>query len=565
MQVRFHLATVPPVMGFIPRTVSTTTLCLFTACLGTVGETPFRTSEEPANQPPIGPDAQPLDPDFVPMASIARRLNHEEFFYTLEDLFAVPISEADRSLVPVDRPVQGFINGAQGQALLSDHIFAYHNIAKSVVARMDIARFVARYSECQDETFSCAETFVRAAGRRLFRRPVTSSELDAFSGLFDAALRSGLDFESGAAGTLRAMLQAPPFLYLMGVEHIEGETGLRQRSGYAIATKLSYLIWSSTPDETLLDAAEQGSLDTPAGILAQADRMMQDTARLGRSTRRFLVDWAGLDSLPDPDGNSLDLIDSAVAYFQDIFNDANRGMMDMFVSSDVFLTPKLAEVFDLQTDGLSMGPYDLSESEGRAGILTQPGIVAGMTNADGGEIVARGLFLQRQIFCDIPPSPPASLDTIIEDFLKELPEGASERLIAETRLERPSCGGCHMGFDPLAYGFERYDYRGTHRTTDDHGNTLDTTGWIPGRYTGSGEDQAYSTPAELGALLRDNADAESCLLEKTLQFALNDALGPEQKAQIPGLQARIRSSDDTWMSVIRSTITHDLFRLQALQ
>src|SRR5690606_15663666 len=177
--------------------------------------------------------------------------------------------------------------------------------------------------------------------------------------------------------------------------------------------------------------------------------------------------------------------------------DESLAPTEVFSAKTIRLTPTLAEHLDLPSQGEGLRPYDLSGAPGRIGLLTHPGLVSGMTNADGGAIVARGLFLQTQLFCQETPSPPAALQDAIDDFVEELPETASDRMIAETRLEREQCGNCHGGFDPLAYGLEQFDYQGRFRSEDEHGNPLATNGWIPARVRTEGDDLSYDDVEEL--------------------------------------------------------------------
>jgi len=513
-----------------------------------------RPPDTPGTDAPNRGSAPPPN-ELVPLDPVVRRLTKDELIHTVEDLFGLALSAADRALLPEDRPLEGFVNIATGQSALPPHVRGIAQLAARVAASDAAGRFIARLGSCPP-SLACGRTFVERAGAVVFRRPPAEETVERYATVFAAAADEGLDFERSARWTLRALLQAPEFLY-----RIERETdgsGTRIVGGYEMATRLSYLIWASAPDEALLAAAARGELDDAEGVRGRAERLLSNTDRVNRVLDRFLLDWSGLESIPNDDGSKTDLQRTAIRFYED-FVGGGGDLFEIFTAPTAHLTPQLARSYGLESRGDGIRAYDLSEVGGRGGLLGQPGVLAGMTNADGGAIVARGLFLQRQLFCGQTPDPPASLQERIDAFTAEQPSDASDRQIAEARMLRGECAACHAAFDPLAYGFEKFDHRGAYRLADEHGNPLRDDGWIPGRLTG-GEDVAYAGFDDYMRALEDAEEVKRCFVQRQLEYALGHRLGEGQAAAIDDLVAAVEASGGTYTDFIRALVVHDVFR-----
>ena len=504
----------------------------------------------------------PDDPEFVAAPTLVRRLTRDEVAFTISDVVGVSLSSDDLDRFPVDRPVAGFVKIASGQSTAPEHVRAYALLAERVAGDPAAAAFVARHVPCAETTTACGASVADRLGRVLFRRPLTHQEQTDFGALFDAVTGHGADFPESSRAVLGAMLQSPQFLYLLELESQDGYTGLRVVGGYEMASRLSYLLWASAPDDALLAAAAEGSLDTPEGISAEVERMLLEDDKILRVVDRFVLDWALLESLPDDDGKRQELIDGAVAFYADHVRNG-RGLFELLTAERAFLTPAVAEAYGVTPVGDGLREYDLSAVRGRIGLLAQPGVVAGMTNADGGEIVARGLFLQRQIFCSEPPAPPASLQDAIDAFVAEQPETASQRAIAEARLLRPECSACHAQFDPLAYGFEQLDFRGAYRTEDEHGNTLTTDGWIPAVQTGTA-DVPYESLDDYMPLLAEQERVRQCMVRRQLEYAMGHRLDGAHDGSIRELTERVADGDESQIALVRRIVAHDVFRLMQM-
>lgn len=528
--------------------LSAAIVVVLAGCTGAIGD--------PAGEsilPPI-----PGSTVFEPLSPVVRRLTREEYAQTLNDVVGVTLTGTQLASIPEDRPLEGFAHIASAQTVLPEHVLAYSDLARVATSDAAFPAFVALHSECTEATSACGSAFIRSAGAALFRRPVSTEDAMPFETLFADMLGEDAGYTEAVEAVTQAMLQSPGFIYLLQRERDvtpgSANEDVRVIGGYEMASKLSYFLWGAPPDEELYEAAAEGRLDTADGVEAEAMRMLDESSRVRRSVARYLIDWARLESLPDADGLKDDLIASAVEYYVDrVENDAN--LFSLFSDQDVFLTPRLAEAY-----GQDAGDEVLvvQRADG-GGLLGQPGVVAGMTNADGGEIVARGLFLLSQLFCGNPPNFPVELQGAIGEFVAGQPEDASDRDIAEARLERSECGSCHRSFDPLAYAFERFDHRGLPRTEDEHGNALRVDGWIPqGLHSEAGE-QSYDGFASYMLLLNGNSRIRACLAQKQVEFAIASRVGLNQQGAVTDLVAAAVESS-THREMVRTLVRHDVFR-----
>lgn len=540
-------------------------------CAGVVGEAGGPDGVGDDGRPPPGEDPGEVellpdgDPERVPVDPLVRRLTADEMVFTLEDLFGIDLSPAETRPLPVDRPLDGFVNTATGQTVAPEHVLGYDAVAETVVGTRGFRDFVAERVTCAELSEDCGGELVDVLGAALFRRPLGDRELQDFVGLFtEVAGFDGVTFAEAAGAVGRAMLQSPQFLYRIELELADVD-GLRRVSGYEMASRLSYLLWASAPDEVLYEAARNGELDTAEGILAQVDRMLGDEAKTRRVLERFLVDWGRLSNLPDDDGLRDELIASATAFYVDHVG-REAPLFDLFDTRRAVLTPELARRYGLEPQGDGPRIYDLSDVSGRGGVLTQPGVLAGMTNADGGAIVARGLFLLGQVFCGDVPDPPPSLQEDIDRFVDDLPPDASDRFVAETRLERRDCGSCHRGFDPLAYAFERFDFRGAYRDRDEYGNELRTDGWFPAGLAGDPTQEApYEGVDDYLELLRGSPRAQRCFVRRQVEYALGARLDRDQDPIIDLFRDELGAGEGTWEALLRVLVVDDLFRAMPVQ
>ncbi len=509
----------------------------------------------------VGPIAECDGMVFDPGPNLARRLTVLEYGNTVEALLGVDVRLEATEQLPPELRADGFTNTSSGLITTLGHIEAYDTLAAVAIDRMpDLAGFVGEYTACQDFTPACESEFVERLGLRAFRRPLTEDERDALVSVFDAAQDEGEGFVEGAGLVMRAMMQSPPFLYRLEDERT-GD-GARALGGYAMATRLSYMIWAGPPDVVLLDAAGVDALRTDAEIEAQVDRMLA-APQARAASQAFVDDWlnlARLNGLPrDPErfpdwttSIAAAMVEETHSFFDALVWNDVRPLMDLFIAQEAWLTPELATHYGLEPQGEGMQRYDVSSRPERGGLLTQ----GSMLTIGGNEssMVARGLFLFESVLCQHPTSPPPGVDTTPPDIAP----GSSQRDISETRTTNPTCAGCHLQFEPLSWGLGRYQADGTFAEQDHLGNPLREDGFM--RLPGSFDDIAYDNAAQMMTLLAEADATRECMASKTTQFAIGRAPTGADACTMQQLQMRFADSDGTWRDLVVSIALSPGFR-----
>ena len=182
--------------------------------------------------------------NFVPPSGLVRRLTAEEYVHTVEDLFSIQLSPAERSLLPEDRPLEGFVSIATSQTASLDHVRAYNALAAAISERLDWTSFLESHGVCGLQTANCENQFVNRIGTTLFRRPLGQETQEVYLSLFSQAREAGANFEQSGRAVLQAFLQGPHFIYRVEREN-EGTGQTRPLDGYELASRLSYALWGN--------------------------------------------------------------------------------------------------------------------------------------------------------------------------------------------------------------------------------------------------------------------------------------------------------------------------------
>lgn len=523
------------------------------ACIGSIGDDDGDGTLPGIETPPPASEAG---------AWTTRRLTKEQYAYTVEDVLGLELSEAQLDLLPDDQRTEGFTNNLLGLVVTSDHAEGYFDLAELIGQQVNMATVVSEHSSCQTlGEAECEQSLATSLGKAMFRRPLTDDEVADFAALFATAADEELTFEDGAELVLTAMLQSPQFLYLLEDEPENGSGQVRIVRGYDMASRVSYLLWQSSPDDTLYDAAASGELDSVEGVRAQVERLLAaDRGR--RATARFVRDWFALDGLADTSRADLTsemaqaLLAGAVATYQDHVWQAGEPIVAIFDSPSTQLPGFAAEWYGLTPVSDGVEPYDQGSVDERQGILTHPGVMTTISDRDLGGMVARGLFVMEHLMCRHPLEPPPDLD--LSQFTSHLGPDATERDYSEDRLANDSCGACHKQFDPLAFAFERFDGIGRYSLTDEHGNELKSDGAI----VVDGESIPFETVGEYVGLLAKNPDVKRCVTQKHLMFALG-ARADDVKGAVDTVHEEASAAGGTYEALVLAIATSDAFRTVA--
>jgi hypothetical protein len=443
-------------------------------------------------------------PVAVPDAPL-RRLTRAEYQYSVQDLFSgLPLPPIALSADPTK---DGFTNNADMQSPSSLLVTEYNESAVAI-ANMVAPRLVSKLG-CASANQACFRSFVSDFGRLAFRRPLTTPEVDVFAGLYTAD--AGQDMTLAVEFAVQAMLQTPQFLYRPELD----ESGDGQLSPYELATRISYLVWSSIPDAKMLDAARDGRLADAAGVRSEIDRLLADP-RARRGTLRFFGEWLDFHALDRATKSPADGFDdamrgsmreSAERFLWDRVFSAGDSLRQMFTATGAYVDARLAPVLGVAPPPSDWTWVELGGTE-RAGLLTHPALLAGRGYAEYPSPVLRGVFIRSQLLCSPPMPPPAGVDLT--------PPAAGGGRTNRAAYERATvgqggtCAACHLQINPYGYAFESFDTMGRFRAVD-NGEPVDTSGTV-GRFT-------FRDGIELSAAFASDPGVRACVATKWLAYA----------------------------------------------
>jgi Protein of unknown function (DUF1592)/Protein of unknown function (DUF1588)/Protein of unknown function (DUF1587)/Protein of unknown function (DUF1595)/Protein of unknown function (DUF1585) len=495
-----------------------------------------------------------------------RRLTRWEYANTVSDLFKVAAPAGLADLLPADIRANGFSNDFAGQLVSLEHVTAYSGAADAVGAALaKSAAWLTPFATCtattQGTTAVCRDQIVRALGLHLFRRPATDAEVMTFGGLFDAAVAAGMTTAPAAAVVVvRGMLQTPQFLYRLERQAAAAGAPARALDSYEIATRLSYFLWSSAPDDALLAAAQAGDLTSPDKLRAQVTRMLTG-AHARDVIQRYFREWLSLDDLDDANRGAAFTPQLATDMKQETLDvvgadlwDAKHPLLSMFTSKSTIASPLLAKHYGLPAPGAG-GRLSTATAPGRTGILTHASVLTVNGDADA-SIVLRGLYVMRKVLCgDVPAPPPGATSVMLA------PATASQRVKSDARLSMQPCQACHSQFDPLAYAFEPFDNIGALQTKDVNNNAVKSDGWIP-----MATNVPYTATDDYMAALAKDPRVGDCMAKHVAQFAWGRALESADSCLLEDVRGRLGAPETrTFADVVTAVASSPYFIYTAVQ
>jgi len=377
---------------------------------------------------------------------------------------------------------------------------------------------------CSGDETACARAFVESFGKRAFRRPVNPLEVDDLLALY-GKLRTDPDLQydlKGALGVLvEAILQSPGFLYRWerGLQPPLGDGKLVKYDNYEVASRLSYFLWSSMPDDALLAAADAGQLAKPDEVAAQAQRLLADP-RADLVLSDFASQWLELTPLPSlvKDAGAfpsftpelrLAMQSETLAFTLDVLRGPAPTFTSLLTANYTIVQPALASYYGVAAD--ASGRADLSGT-GRLGLLTQASVMSVKGNSYRTSPVKRGKFVQNRLLCSSVPPPPAN---VVPDLPAPDPSKSVREQMAEHRTN-PSCAACHNSMDALGFAFEHFDGAGKFRDQDGT-QAIDASGSV----SLDGADVTFKDAADLAKLLAASPEAQRCFTRQWLRYALD--------------------------------------------
>lgn len=384
--------------------------------------------------------------------------------------------------------------------------------------------FSCRPASAADED-TCARTILSTLARRAYRRPATDADVQPLLSFYRAA-KTERGFEGGIERAVQALLVSPAFLYRVEREQAPssstpGGSQAHRVSNLELASRLSFFLWSSVPDDELLTAASQGRLSDPAVLAGQVRRMLKDP-KSSVLASNFAAQWLRLRNLEGATPDDVifpnfshnlrtEFVKETELFFQSVVQE-DRSVVELLTADYTFLTERLAKFYGIpDVYGSSFRRVKLSD-ERRRGLLGQGSILTVTSYGDRTSPVGRGKWVLENVLGTPPPPPPPNVPALQENGTKGKMLSMRERMSAHRA--NPVCASCHSRMDPLGFALENFDATGRWRLRGDDGRTVDASGAMP-------DGTKFDGPVELRAQLVKNAEQfVTVVTEKLLIFAL---------------------------------------------
>jgi hypothetical protein len=413
------------------------------------------------------------------------------------------------------------------------------------------------------EEKSCARTILSTLARRAYRRPVNSDDEDALLAFYDAA-RAGASFEEGVQAALQRILVDPEFLFRIERDPAEAPPGaIYQISDLELASRLSFFLWSSIPDDELLTLAENRRLREPAVLEQQVRRMLADS-RSKALTENFAGQWLYLRNVeavwPNPDvfpnfhANLRDDFRRETELFFESMLQEDRSALDLLRADYTFLNERLARHYGIpNVYGTHFRRVQLAD-EDRRGLLGHGSILAVTSYATRTSPVLRGKWILEQLMGTPPPPPPPDVPSL-EEKKDDDGKPLTMRLQMEQHRTNPACASCHRIMDPLGFALDNFDATGKWRAKEG-GTAIDAIGVLP-------DGTQFEGPVELRqALLRRPEQIVHTITEKLLTYALGRGVEHYDAPAIRGILKEAAAHEYRWSSLIIGVVKSTPFQLR---
>lgn len=491
-----------------------------------------------------------------------RRLTVEEYIATVKAVFDVSIETEARKLLPPDLRADGFSNTAYNLGVDLKHVESYAALAQLVASRVDIPRFIRRFTNSPKFTDKTMGKLIGDMGRWVLRGEVSEEETIAYRGISTTVASAGGTMEEAVGYLLEAMLQSPRFLYRL--ENQLGDGTLWPVNEQELAVRIAYIVWGAPPDKELYKAAQDGDLYDSAQLDAQLERLFKDP-RARQQAGRFVAEWLNLRGLENLSPNrerfpkwspvlARDMQQETLRFFEHVAWDQDRPLSDVLNARETFVTPRLAKHYNLQHVLVSASAGEFQrvqlEDSQRGGLLTQGSVLT--IGGDEASTVTRGLFVLHDLLRGVVKDPPPCVDTTPVPTKP----GLTQRMIATSRIKNEACGGCHAKFEPLAFGLEKFDGLGSYHELDEYKNQLREDGEV--LVPGESEAVEYETSRELMDLLASSERVQQSLTWKVVQFAIGRPLTADDAPFVERVHQQAQESGGSYRQIVRALVKSDL-------
>jgi hypothetical protein len=470
-----------------------------------------------------------------------RRLTRREYDATVRDLLGDTSSPAQAFVADEKRNGYESNVSAVDSLQVDQYRLAARDLASTAAATFDTL------VPCDRSDTACAESFIVNFGKRAYRRPLDDEERTGYVEMYEE-VRDDASADEALQLVVQTMLMSPHFLY-----HVEvGEADSTQLTEYEVASRLSYFIWGTMPDDDLFAAADAGDLGDRDGIEAAARRMLEDE-RAEDMLASFSSQWLLLGEVGDVVRDTTVFPDWDPALFAAMREETQTfieevvlrgdGKLDTLLTANYsYVAPDLAAHYGVTPGDDELGRTELPQE--RAGLLTQGALLVSHAYPTEASWVHRGKLVRERFLCGELPPPPPDVDF--------------DNVNDPNRLERAECKGCHLLMDPIGTGFDRYDATGRYRTEDAEGEAIPAGGEVYANEIGE-----FDSVTELATSLAQSDEVRECVAEQLGTFALGRQLDEEDECSRDAILTAFRDSEFNVRDLMVAIVVSDAFRHRA--
>jgi hypothetical protein len=490
-------------------------------------------------------------PVLEPIAAGLRALTRSQYAASVRAVLELPAE------IPVDPVGQWETSVAASEGGAAAEVRSYEQAAHAIVSVVWAdpalrARVVGGCTPTLAPADPCIAEVVGRIGRRAFRRSLGVAELARWTAAASTAGTLLEDADRGLSFAIAGLLQSPSFVYRVEVPDVVPGTETARYGSDALATRLAYFLWDTTPDEALLDAAARGDLLDEQLYDATVDRMIADP-RVQAGIDAFVADLfeasrlscGADDCASNPETAHLlpsfgpQLVRTAAAALEE------EGFVGLFTSRTAFVDRSTAEFYGLSADdfGDTLERVELADDSVRVGALLTPGLMAALSSGDATSVSGRGLYVLSQFLCSSIPPPP---EGVVAE-LPEAPEGLVRTRDLYTLHEVPQCASCHQWIDPIGLGLENFDGRGQYREFQ-NGFPVDASGVLDG--------VPFNDAVGLSRAIADRRDFASCMTSHVVARAAGAVASPRAAA----IGEVVDASDGDFRRTLAAVAHMDAFR-----
>lgn len=490
---------------------------------------------------------------------VIHRLGNLEYDNTVRDLLN---TNPGYGRAFVSEEADGFDNIATALSMSPRQVEEYFAAARNLSATVfKDATLRARIVSCDPAADSaCAQKVITAFGKRAFRRPLTTDESSAFVAKYQQARTLGTDALGALQHVVHIMLASPQFLYRIEGDPNVTDTTAHALTGYELASRLSYALWSSMPDDALFADADNGKLLDAATLDTQLDRMLADP-RSDALVQNFAAQWFGSRRLADHVVStsiyptwSTALATSMQREMELYFSEFLRKDMPFtdFLTADFnFVDATLATHYGFPAPTGTGFQRVMNTTDHRRGFLGLAGFLTHTSRETRSSPIIRGTWILNAMWCRELHLP---TNIVVEPLPEPMPGDAPTTVRMQLATHRASavCAACHDTIDPIGLSLENFDGVGRYRAVYENGLAIDTAGALPGG-------KAVDGLETLGAVLAQDPQFMGCAVQKFGTYAMGSELAGANRDQI---MARWKGAAPTLKSMIKETLRHDMFRMR---